>query len=199
MARATSSRGASSSVNRRPPPSSSSAPSPRSASVSSRPEPISAVGWNCTSSRPGQRRARPVGHRHTVAHGPRRIRRARPERGRAARCEQRRAGGDGAARADGADHAPVEHPQAAHRFVLDDLDARVRHRALTQSAGDRMPRVRALGVHDPAARVPALEPEALVEGHAELDEIGDARRSLVGQRANGARTAEPRPTRRVSV
>ena len=54
-ARATSSRGASSSTNRSPVSSCSVAPSPRIASVIKKPSrprtPITAVGWNCTSSR----------------------------------------------------------------------------------------------------------------------------------------------------
>ena len=54
-ARATTSRGASSSVNRWPSASTSTAPSPRSASLSRSPFSASTVGWNCMNSRSASR------------------------------------------------------------------------------------------------------------------------------------------------
>ena len=66
-----------------------------------------------------------------------------------------------------------------------------------EHAGDHRAGGRALGVHDAAARMAALEPEAVVERHAEIDEVGDARRRLAGEHLDGARPRQsPRPARK---
>jgi len=62
--------------------------------------------------------------------------------------------------------------------------------ALGENGRDRLPRLRPAGVHDPAVRVPALAPEVVVEADAELDQIGDPCRRLLGQRPDRSRAAE---------
>ena len=62
--------------------------------------------------------------------------------------------------------------------------------ALGELARDAVARRGAARMHDAPAAVAALEPEAVVELDAELDEVADARGRLVGQHRDGARPAE---------
>ena len=101
------------------------------------------------------------------------------------------AGGDLPAVGDDADAAVVVAPHRGHPLALDDPDARVRERALGEHARHTVAGGGAARVHDPAAAVAAFEPEALVELHAELDEVADPRGRLLGQHRDGARPAEP--------
>ena len=129
----------------------------------------------------GERCAGAVGEGEPLAERAGRVRRPLPERGVAAGREQRRRGGDRPARGDHARAAPVRLEQAEHRRTLDDRDPRVGPNAVGERLGDRLARLGAAGVDDPAPRVAALAAEALVELDAERDEVGDARGRLLGQ------------------
>ncbi len=67
----------------------------------------------------------------------------------------------------------------------------MREHALGELARDAVPGRRAARVDDAPAAVAALEAEAVVELDAELDEVADPRRRLLGQHRDGARAAEP--------
>ena len=121
IARATASRGCSSSTKRSPPASCSVAPSPRTASLTRNPSrpgmPTTAVGWNCANSRSAS--SAPAARRQQQARAvrARRVGGARPQRRRAARGEDHGAGGR---------RAPVVARHAADPAVAGRRAARAR-------------------------------------------------------------------------
>ena len=139
----------------------------------------------------GERGAGAVRGRDPLADGAGGIRRPLPERGGAARREERRARRDRAAIGDDADAALVVAPDGEHPLALGDGDPRMREHALGELPRDAIAGRRSTRMHDATAAVAALEPEAVVELDAELDEVADARRRLVRQDGDGARPAEP--------
>jgi len=66
----------------------------------------------------------------------------------------------------------------------------MREHALGELASDAIPGGRPAGVNDATPTVAALEAEPFVELDAELDEVADACRSLVGEYLDCARTAK---------
>ena len=136
IARATTSRGASSSVKRSPCSSSSSAPSPRSASREQEADgPTSAVGWNCTNSRSAT--AAPARYASAIPSptAPARVRRPLPERRRRrrSRAASPRAG---IARRRSEAEAATSSVQSRRALTLDDVDARMVEHALQQDTRD---------------------------------------------------------------
>ena len=67
----------------------------------------------------------------------------------------------------------------------------MRENTLGQGPRDAVARRRAARMHDAAAAVATLEPEALVELDAQLDEVADPCRRLARERRDRARTREP--------
>ena len=136
ISRATTSRGASSSVNRLPWSSSRTAPSPRSASESSSDESTSVVGWNCTNSRSAS--AAPARYAAAI---PSPI--APAGSSCAARARRRRRstgasrGRDRTAVGDDADAALVVAPDRQHPLAFGDA---IRGCASTRSASTRATR-----------------------------------------------------------
>ena len=199
IARATASRGCSSSTNRSPAASCSVAPSPRTASETRKPSrpgiPTTAVGWNWANSRSA--RSAPGGAREQQARavGAGRVRGARPQRRGAARGEDHRARRDDApvVAGDRADAPVVAREQRAHAAALEHLDALLLDDVGGELAQDPPPGRAAAGVDDAPDPVAALEPEREVavavgvEAHAERLEVGEARGRL-------RRTAPPRPS-----
>ena len=77
-----------------------------------------------------------------------------------------------------------------HPLALGDLDSRVREHALGELARHAVARRRAARVHHATPAVSSFETQAVVELDAELDEIADASRRLLGENVDGARAAE---------
>ena len=138
----------------------------------------------------GERGARAIGGGHALADRARRVRRPLPQRRGAAGGEQRRARRDRAAVGDDAHAALVVAPDREHPLALGDLDSRVREHALGELARHAVAGRGAARVHDAPPAVASLETEAVVELDAELDEVADARRRLLGEHGDGARAAE---------
>ena len=211
IARATSSRGASSSTKRSPLASCSVAPSPRIASVIRKPSrplmPTTAVGWNWVNSRSASVGAGGAGEQQAGAERAGRVGRARPQRGGAAGGEDRRARASSVRPSSSAtpcDAAVARSGRGAAApsrtsmpGVLDDVG-----RELAQ---DPPPGRAAARVHDAAGAVAALEPErdvavaVGVEAHAERLEVAEAGGRLVREhRRRRERRTSPRPALSVS-
>ena len=125
VARATSSRGASSSTKRSPSASRRVAPSPRIASVTRKPSrplmPVDRGRVELHELEVGERRARPARQQQADAERAGRVGRALPQRGRAAGGEDDRAGVDRApVLAHDAHAAPVAHPERRGAGAFDD-------------------------------------------------------------------------------
>ena len=191
ISRATTSRGASSSVKRLPWSSRSTAPSPRSASERRSDESTSVVGWNCTNSR-------------SASAAPARYAAAIPSptapaglvvRSQSAAAppvdEKRRARRDHTAVGDDADAALVVAPDGQHPLAFGHGDPRMCEHALGELPRDTVAGGGSSSVDDAAAAVTALEAEAFVELDTELHEVADPCGCLVGQHGDGARPAEP--------
>ena len=127
---------------------------------------------------------------HPLPDSARRVRGPLPESCRAAGGEERGPCGDLAPVGDDADAALVVAPDRGHLLALDHRDPRMGEDALCELARDSIARRRAARVNDASAAVTALEPEALVELDAELDEIADPCRGLLREHRDGARPAQ---------
>ena len=190
--------------------SSSVAPSPRIASVTRKPSrplmPVTAVGWNCMSSRSA-----------SAAPAPRASSRPMPSEpgGLVVRChsaaeppggEDDRAGVDRApVLADDAHAAPVADPERGGAGAFDDGHARRLDDDGGQLAHDAPAGRAAAGVHDAPARVAALQAEREVavavgvEVHAEALEVAARSRGASRQRTVAALVrTRSRPARSVS-
>ena len=208
IARATSSRGASSSTKRSPSGPCSVAPSPRIASVTGSPRgrgtPMTAVGWNCRNSRSASVGAGRVREPQADPERARRVRRARPQRRGAAGGEHRRRA-PGRARPSSSTtptQRPSARPQRRRRAAPSStLDARRPRRRAPRGGARRAGRSRCRRRARPGARVAALEPEREVavavgvEADAELLEVA---RRLRGASSTSTRAADcggraPRP------
>ena len=88
------------------------------------------------------------------------------------------------------DAALVVAPDGEHALALGDLDPRVREHALGELSRHAVAGRSAARVHDAATAVTAFETQAVVELDAELDEVADASRRLLGENGHRARTAE---------
>src|SRR5581483_5010647 len=141
----------------------------------------------------GDGRTGAEGHRHAFADRAGRIRGPLPERRVAAGGDDGPVRLERATRRPDADAPRVLDEQPDDLLALADADPRVREHALREHACDAGARRSAVRVQDAPPRMPALEPEAVVERHAELDEIGDASGRLVREHANRASPAEPPP------
>ena len=143
----------------------------------------------------GERGARPVREHEPLAERAARVRRALPERRVPTRCKHGRRRRHRAPVGEDADAAASGLPQLQDPHVLDEMDPRVFADAVGQHGGDRLAGLGAAGVDDAAHRMAALAAEVGVERDAELDQVGDSRRCLLGQHLDGARTAKtpPRP------
>ena len=194
IARATTSRGASSSVKRLP--SSSTSTRALAAQRLGEQEAVVERGPSGGTGRTRGRRApRPRGRR---ARAPRRARRAGSSSApRAPRTRPVASTVAGAATAPRSVTTPTQRPpliqSCEHANALGERDPRVLAHALGEDGGDRLAGLGAAGVHDAAHRVAALAAEPLVELDAELDQVGDARRRLLGEHLDGARTADAAP------
>ena len=200
IARATASRGASSSTKRSPWASCSVAPSPRIASVMRKPSrpwmPTTAVGWNWTNSRSASAAPAARASSRPEPNEPGRVGGARPQRGGAAGGEDRAARGERAAvlEPDAGDAAVAEQVRGAG--ALEDLDRGVLGDVGRELAQDPAAGRAAAGVHDAAGAVAALEAErdvavaVGVEAHAELLEVAEAGGRLVGQHLGGGAADE---------
>ena len=204
VARATSSRGASSSTKRSPRASRRVAPSPRIASVTRKPSrplmPVTAVGWNCMSSRSA-----------SAAPAPRASSRPMPSEpgGLVVRCH--RAAEPPVARmtarawiARPSSHTtPTQRPSRTQRVAARAPSMTVTPRRLDHDGGELAhdaPAGRAAaGVHDAPARVPALQAEREVavavgvEVHAEALEVAHGARRLAAEDGRGARAHQIAP------
>ena len=113
---------------------------------------------------------------------------------RAPRSRPSRAASPRAASARRSVTTPAQRPSASQSrptpLALGDRDPRVRAGPRGQRLRDRLPGLGAARVDDAPVRVAALAAEVVVELDAELDEVGDPRGRLLGQRANGALAAE---------
>src|SRR5581483_2467810 len=76
-------------------------------------------------------------------------------------------------------------------LALGDRDPRVLAHARGEHLGDALAGLGPAGVHDPAARMPALPGEARVELDAEVDELRDALRRLAREQLDRALATEP--------
>ena len=191
ISRATTSRGASSSVNRSPRSSRRRAPSPRSASDRSTDESTSVVGWNWVNSR-------------SATAAPARYAAAMPSPtapgGFVVRCQSAAAPpvAISVARAETSPRSvttPTQRSSAvASASMRSPSSTRMRGCASTRSArtrATRSPGRRSSGMNDAAARVRALEAEALVELDAEIHEVADPRGCLVGENRDRRSPGEP--------
>ncbi len=138
----------------------------------------------------GESRAGPVRGSHPVADGAGRVRRPFPECSCPARGEQRRARRDGTAIRDRADAAVGVRPEVEQPSAFLDADPRVSEHTLGERASDAIPGGRSAGMNDPSPAVASFETEAVVEVDAEIGEIADPRRRLLGQHRDRARPAE---------
>ena len=85
----------------------------------------------------------------------------------------------------------TQSDRTAH--LVGDVDPRVVPDVVGEHLGDRLPGLGAAGVDDAAHRVAAFAAEVVVELDAERDEVGDARRRLLGEHGDRALAAEPAP------
>ena len=138
----------------------------------------------------GERRARAPGEQRAVADRAGRVRRPLPESGHAARCQERGRGADMAALGHRSHAAAVMLAEREHARVLDQPHVGIGGGAFPQGPRDVLAGLRAPGVDDPAARMPTLEAEVRVEAGAERHEVGDARRGILHERLDRARSAE---------
>ena len=140
----------------------------------------------------GERGAGAVGEREPLAERAGRVRRPLPERGVAAGREQRRARADGAAVGEHAGAAAVGLPERDDALVLDERDPRVLAHARGERGRDRLARLGAARVRD------AADASGRPRGRGRRrtrrrpsTQVGDPRRRLLGQHADGALAAEP--------
>jgi len=91
---------------------------------------------------------------------------------------------------DDSDAAFVVTPHGEHPLAFGHLDSRVREHALGELSGHAISRRGAACVNHTTPTVAPFETQALVELHAELDEVADASRGLLGENGHRARTAE---------
>ena len=205
IARATSSRGASSSTKRSPSASRRVAPSPRIASVTRKPSrpltPVTAVGWNCMSSRSASAAPAPRASSSADAERAGRVGRALPQGGRAA-------GGEDDRRGRGWRGRPRRRRRRSARRGTHSVAARAPSMTVTpgrldhdggELAHDAPAGRAAAGVDDAPARVAALEAEREVavavgvEVHAEALEVAHGARRLAAQDGRGARAHQVAP------
>ena len=138
----------------------------------------------------GERSARAIGGGHSLADRARRVRRPLPQGCGATGGEKRGARRDRAAVGDDAHAALVVAPHGEHPLALGDLDPRVREHALGELSRHAVAGCSAARVHHATSAVTSFETQAVVELHAELDEVADASRRLLGENGHRARAAE---------
>ena len=199
-ARATTSRGASSSVKRSPSPSRRSAPSPRSASLRRSPPPREHGRMELDELEVGERRARAPGEQRAVADRAGRVRRPLPERGHAAGRQHRGRGADRPRVGHGSHAAAVMLAEPEHARVLDERSRWDRASgAFPQGPRDVLAGLRAPGVDDPAARMPTLEAEVRVEARRRASTRSATRAAASSTSVSTALGRQrPRPARSVS-
>ena len=90
-----------------------------------------------------------------------------------------------------ADAAVAGRPEVENAQAVGNLDVRSSCRVLRKGPRDPLAGRGASGVDDAPVRVSSFEPEPLVELDPHLGEIDDARRRLLGENPDSARTAQP--------